>query len=258
MFSRERMPEIKLANCIATRTCSRRETSPARLAGVRREPRRRSATPRAPPAIRRAWSTATVRRSSTPSRLRRRRIGAFRAQLFLVVVPLFHANAWSLPFSAAMCGAKMELPGPRLDPESLYNSRSGGMHQGGRHSEDLAQFPRLDRGEQGEARPLAPQAEAGARRRFGAPPRATIEKIPRSARRLPAARLGHDRDEPDHHHRVAIVRREEASPAELIDMQVKQGRQIYGVEAQARRPRRARPAARRRLGWRIEGAGRLG
>ena len=38
----------------------------------------------------------------------------------LVVVPLFHANAWSLPFSAAMCGAKLVLPGPRLDPESLY------------------------------------------------------------------------------------------------------------------------------------------
>ena len=38
----------------------------------------------------------------------------------LTVVPLFHANAWSLPFSAAMCGAKLVLPGPRLDPESLY------------------------------------------------------------------------------------------------------------------------------------------
>jgi len=38
----------------------------------------------------------------------------------LVVVPLFHANAWSLPFSAAMCGAKLVLPGPKLDPESVY------------------------------------------------------------------------------------------------------------------------------------------
>ena len=38
----------------------------------------------------------------------------------LVVVPLFHANAWSLPFSAAMCGAKLVLPGPRLDAESIY------------------------------------------------------------------------------------------------------------------------------------------
>ena len=38
----------------------------------------------------------------------------------LTVVPLFHANAWSLPFSAAMCGAKLVLPGPKLDPESIH------------------------------------------------------------------------------------------------------------------------------------------
>ena len=39
---------------------------------------------------------------------------------FLVVVPLFHANAWGVPFAAAMCGMKLVLPGPRLDPESLF------------------------------------------------------------------------------------------------------------------------------------------
>ena len=38
----------------------------------------------------------------------------------LVIVPLFHANAWSVPFSAAMCGAKLVLPGPKLDPESIH------------------------------------------------------------------------------------------------------------------------------------------
>src|SRR6195952_5492320 len=37
----------------------------------------------------------------------------------LVVVPLFHANAWSVPFAAALCGAKLVLPGPKLDPESI-------------------------------------------------------------------------------------------------------------------------------------------
>lgn len=38
----------------------------------------------------------------------------------LAVVPLFHANAWGLPFAAAMCGAQIVLPGPRLDPESIF------------------------------------------------------------------------------------------------------------------------------------------
>ena len=39
----------------------------------------------------------------------------------LLVVPLFHANAWGLPFAAAATGAKLVLPGPRLDPESVFN-----------------------------------------------------------------------------------------------------------------------------------------
>ena len=38
----------------------------------------------------------------------------------LLVVPLFHANAWGLPFAAAATGAKLVLPGPRLDPESVF------------------------------------------------------------------------------------------------------------------------------------------
>ena len=38
----------------------------------------------------------------------------------LLVTPLFHVNAWGMPFAGAMCGAKLVLPGPRLDGESLY------------------------------------------------------------------------------------------------------------------------------------------
>lgn len=37
----------------------------------------------------------------------------------LVLVPMFHANGWGLPYSAAMCGAKLVLPGPSLDGESV-------------------------------------------------------------------------------------------------------------------------------------------
>jgi fatty-acyl-CoA synthase len=38
----------------------------------------------------------------------------------LLVTPLFHVNAWGIPFAAAMCGAKLVLPGAALDGESLY------------------------------------------------------------------------------------------------------------------------------------------
>jgi len=36
------------------------------------------------------------------------------------VVPMFHANAWGVPYSAAMNGSKLVLPGPHLDGASLY------------------------------------------------------------------------------------------------------------------------------------------
>jgi acyl-CoA synthetase (AMP-forming)/AMP-acid ligase II len=39
----------------------------------------------------------------------------------LLAVPLFHVNAWGLPYASAMCGAKLVLPGPQLDGQSLYD-----------------------------------------------------------------------------------------------------------------------------------------
>jgi len=36
------------------------------------------------------------------------------------VVPLFHACGWGIAYAAAMNGAKLVLPGPRLDGQSLY------------------------------------------------------------------------------------------------------------------------------------------
>ncbi len=38
----------------------------------------------------------------------------------LPVVPMCHANAWGLTYSCPAAGAKMVLPGPKLDGESLY------------------------------------------------------------------------------------------------------------------------------------------
>ncbi len=38
----------------------------------------------------------------------------------LPVVPMFHANAWSLAFSCPMAGCKMVMPGPKLDGASIY------------------------------------------------------------------------------------------------------------------------------------------
>jgi acyl-CoA synthetase (AMP-forming)/AMP-acid ligase II len=38
----------------------------------------------------------------------------------LPVVPMFHVNAWGIPYSAAIAGAKLVFPGPALDGKSVY------------------------------------------------------------------------------------------------------------------------------------------
>ncbi len=37
----------------------------------------------------------------------------------LPVVPMFHVNAWGLPFASVLVGAKLMMPGPHLDPASV-------------------------------------------------------------------------------------------------------------------------------------------
>jgi len=39
----------------------------------------------------------------------------------MAVVPMFHVNAWGLPFAATLIGIKQVLPGPFLDPPSLLD-----------------------------------------------------------------------------------------------------------------------------------------
>jgi fatty-acyl-CoA synthase len=39
----------------------------------------------------------------------------------LPVVPMFHANAWGLPYSSICVGSKLVFPGPHLDPTSLLD-----------------------------------------------------------------------------------------------------------------------------------------
>jgi fatty-acyl-CoA synthase len=48
-------------------------------------------------------------------------MGVNEPDAVLPVVPMFHANAWGLPYAAVMVGAKLVMPGPRLDPASLVD-----------------------------------------------------------------------------------------------------------------------------------------
>ena len=47
-------------------------------------------------------------------------LGLGAGDVMLVIVPMFHANGWGLPFVAPMAGASLIMPGPKLDGASLY------------------------------------------------------------------------------------------------------------------------------------------
>ena len=148
----------------------------------------------------------------------------------LVVVPLFHANAWSLPFSAAMCGAKLVLPGPRLDPESIYLllDQEGCTKAGGIPTIWLNFLAWLESNRErlDLSRLKLKQVLSGGT----APPRATIEKF----RDLLGVFLLHAWGMTETSPLVTVgsplSAHDGASDAQLVDMQVKQGRQVYGVE----------------------------
>ena len=148
----------------------------------------------------------------------------------LVVVPLFHANAWSLPFSAAMCGAKLVLPGPKLDPESLYmllESEECTMGFGiptiwlnflswveaNKAKLDLSRLK------------LKVVVSGGA-----AAPRATIEKFRDLLGVFLLHAWGMTETSPLATVGSPLGKHAGAAPGELIDMQARQGRQVFGIE----------------------------
>ncbi|HLJ63014.1 MAG TPA: long-chain-fatty-acid--CoA ligase [Stellaceae bacterium] len=47
-------------------------------------------------------------------------VGITRHDVICPIVPMFHVNAWGIPYAAAMTGAKLVFPGPKLDGASLH------------------------------------------------------------------------------------------------------------------------------------------
>ncbi len=52
-------------------------------------------------------------------------LGIRQSDALMPVVPMFHVNAWGTPFSGPMSGAKLVLPGGKLDPDSLIEIIDG-------------------------------------------------------------------------------------------------------------------------------------
>lgn len=46
--------------------------------------------------------------------------GISPSDVIMPIAPMYHANSWGLPYIAAMAGAKLVLPGPGMDGESIH------------------------------------------------------------------------------------------------------------------------------------------
>jgi acyl-CoA synthetase (AMP-forming)/AMP-acid ligase II len=49
-------------------------------------------------------------------------VGIRQSDSIMPVVPMFHANAWGLPYAAALSGARLVLPGPNMTPQAIADT----------------------------------------------------------------------------------------------------------------------------------------
>ena len=113
----------------------------------------------------------------------------------LPIVPMFHVNAWGVPYSAAFAGSKLVMPGPKLDGASVCELiEQEKRHDRPRRADRVAELPQLSRANRQEAR-HGPESLV---RRFGG---AAVDDqdFRREIRRRVPARLGHDGDESARH-----------------------------------------------------------
>ena len=148
----------------------------------------------------------------------------------LVIVPMFHANAWGLPFAAAGVGAKLILPGMNMDGESLMGLMLG---EGATFAAGiptvwlnlvawLEQNPgRFDLSSLRLSRILCGGS---------APPRALLEKLKRLLGTTMIHAWGMTETSPIATCGTLLAEHEGLDPAGRIDVQLRQGRAIFGCE----------------------------
>ncbi len=130
-----------------------------------RTPPRRSATPPARPATRRARSTATARRCCTPTRRRcPTRCNCSARDTILPVVPMFHVNAWGLPYVGLHGRRQARVPRALARRQVAARAvRERRRHRLGRRADRLAGPAHARRGQRPELQHHAPHGRSAAR-----------------------------------------------------------------------------------------------
>jgi len=155
------------------------------------------------------------------------------ADSVLLAVPLFHVNAWGIPYAAAMCGAKLVLPGPQMDGRSLFDiavAEACNFSLGVptvwlgffKHVDDT---PGIDLSQLKLERVVIGGSAA---------PRAIIERFRRDFGVFVIHAWGMSETSPLATIGNLLPKHQAASEEEQVAVQTKQGRAIYGVELRIR------------------------
>jgi acyl-CoA synthetase (AMP-forming)/AMP-acid ligase II len=151
------------------------------------------------------------------------------ADRVLLVVPLFHVNAWGIPYAAAMCGATLVLPGPQLDGKSIFElaARERCNFSLGVPTVWLSFFKYLDETPGLDLSQIKLQRVVVG---GSAAPRAIIERFHRSFGAFTIHAWGMSETSPLGSIGNLLPKHRDLPPEDQISIQTKQGRAIYGVE----------------------------
>lgn len=153
-------------------------------------------------------------------------LGIAADDAILPVVPMFHVNAWGIPYAAAMAGAKLVMPGPKLDGASLFEllrdervTMTAGvptvwlmlLNHMDEHGLTLPDLERVVIGGSAAPRSMI--------RAFQEKHGATVIHAWGMTEMSPIGTVGH-----------LLPKHSELSAEEKLDVQVKQGRAIWGVD----------------------------
>ncbi|MGO4894553.1 long-chain-fatty-acid--CoA ligase [Flavobacterium sp. W21_SRS_FM6] len=147
-------------------------------------------------------------------------------ETIMPVVPMFHVNAWGIPYAGIMAGSKLVLPGPKMaDGETLQFliANEGITYSSGVPTIWLALLDYLDKSKT-KVHKLSRVTVGGA-----ACPRSIIERFKAYGTTVVQ---GWGMTETSPLGTVFCLKRgmEDLSDSELVDLQCKQGRGVFGIE----------------------------
>jgi fatty-acyl-CoA synthase len=155
--------------------------------------------------------------------------GISSAETLMQIVPMFHANAWGAPYAADIVGAKLVLPGPHLDGESVYNLMRDEKvtFSQGVPTVWMMLFQHLDKNPQLDPRSLGVK-------RIGiggaAVSRAVLERFENQFGAEVVQGWGMTETSPIGVISKLLPKHAGAEPEELIKVKLKQGRGVWGVD----------------------------